>query len=182
MEEKQDLRIKKTQRALAMAMLTLLETHSFGKITVNDLCTEAMVSRSAFYTHFEDKYSLLKFCMIMLRQRTFEESKDENIRDHIHSVLEKAKENVKIFRNLLMSELDVELIEMMQKAFNEALEQALKKNKLDENMLPAPIELLSVYYASGITSAIMYWVGKGMPYSVDEMADYLCALLPGRIQ
>lgn len=54
-EDKQDLRIKKTQRLLALAMLTLLEKEGFSKITANDICTEAMISRSAFYSHFEDK-------------------------------------------------------------------------------------------------------------------------------
>jgi putative transcriptional regulator len=36
-----------------------LRTKSFAKITVNDICDTAMVSRSTFYTHFEDKFFLL---------------------------------------------------------------------------------------------------------------------------
>ncbi|MDL2214099.1 TetR/AcrR family transcriptional regulator [Clostridia bacterium OttesenSCG-928-O13] len=177
-EKKQDLRIQKTQRALAMAMLTLLEKQSFGKITVNDLCAEAMVSRSAFYTHFEDKYALLSFCMDVLKQRMFEESEGQDLRARIRSVLEKAQENVKIFRNLLMSELDMELIEMLRRAFQEDFEKLLDARKVEGQALPGPLEVISVYYASGISTAIMYWLGRNMPYPIDEMTDCLVALLP----
>jgi hypothetical protein len=41
-EMKQDLRIKKTQRALATAMLTLLETSAFSKITVHQISSPGM--------------------------------------------------------------------------------------------------------------------------------------------
>jgi AcrR family transcriptional regulator len=57
--KKEDVRIVKTKKALFSALLYLLERHSFVKITVNDICVEAMVSRTAFYTHFQDKYDLL---------------------------------------------------------------------------------------------------------------------------
>ncbi len=33
----------------------LLETQPYGKITVQDICDRAKVSRKTFYTHFHDK-------------------------------------------------------------------------------------------------------------------------------
>ncbi|MDR1061036.1 MAG: TetR/AcrR family transcriptional regulator, partial [Clostridiales bacterium] len=50
--KKEDLRIVKTQKAITDAMSSLLERRAFGKITVYDICNEAMVSRAAFYFHF----------------------------------------------------------------------------------------------------------------------------------
>lgn len=178
MTGKQDLRVKKTQRALASAMLMLLEVQSFGKITVNDLCTEAMVSRSAFYTHYEDKYALLGYCLEMLKNKLFADTEDMDIRGRIYEVLEKTLENVKMFRNLLMSELDEELMEMFRSAFHEDFEQLMKKHQKAKDVLPGPPEVISAYYAAGITSAILYWVREKTPYSTDEMADCLYALLP----
>lgn len=178
MEKKQDLRIKKTQRALALSLLTLLEQTSFQKITVNDLCTEAMVSRSAFYSHFEDKYALLGFCMELLQQRMFEESEQLDTKARLRSVLGKTRENLKIFRNLMMSELDMGLIEMMRQSFHRDFERILEAHDIKDSSLPKPLEVVSVYYASALTSAILFWVRKGMPYSVDVMADCLYRLLP----
>lgn len=58
--KKEDLRIRKTKKALYSALLALLNRQKFLKITVNDICQEALVSRTAFYDHFQDKYDLLE--------------------------------------------------------------------------------------------------------------------------
>jgi AcrR family transcriptional regulator len=57
--KKEDLRIKKTKKALFSALPVLLSRQKFTKITVHDICTESMVSRTAFYAHFKDKYDFL---------------------------------------------------------------------------------------------------------------------------
>lgn len=59
--KKEDLRITKTYKALQEALLILLEQRNFNHITVNDLCENAQISRTTFYTHFYDKYDLLKY-------------------------------------------------------------------------------------------------------------------------
>jgi AcrR family transcriptional regulator len=69
--KKEDLRIIKTRKALFSALSSLLERYHFTKITVYDICTEALVSRSAFYTHFKDKYDLLEKWLEEIRSRFF---------------------------------------------------------------------------------------------------------------
>lgn len=56
MEEKVDLRIIRTRKALFDAFLELLQQERFDSITVNVLCEKAMVRRATFYKHFADKY------------------------------------------------------------------------------------------------------------------------------
>lgn len=176
--DKQDLRVKKTQRALSTALLTLLESSSFSKITVNDICSEAMVSRSAFYVHFQDKYDLLSFCMELLKHRLFEESEGAPIEQRIRSVLERVHENTRIFKNLMVSELDLEIMGMMQKSFTNDLKRIMDEKNVPQNRLPGPPEYLAVYYSSAITSTIMYWVSKNMALPIDDMVRFLCTLLP----
>lgn len=180
-DEKQDLRVQKTRHALAMAMLSLLETKSFAKITVNDLCLEALVSRSAFYVHFADKYALLGYCMEMLRQNVFEETAGGSFREKIRAALEKIKDNSRTFKNLVLAELDMELIEMLRASFSEEFQRLLLEKKPPDIELPGPPEIIAVYYSAGIANTILYWVSRNMPYSVDEMAQTLCALLPGKL-
>ncbi|MDR2357077.1 MAG: TetR/AcrR family transcriptional regulator [Oscillospiraceae bacterium] len=55
-----DLRIVKTRGALAGALCDALARQKFSKITIFDICAAARVSRATFYTHFVDKYDLLK--------------------------------------------------------------------------------------------------------------------------
>lgn len=177
-DKKVDLRIKKTQLALVNAMFTLLEDRKFAKITVNDLCTEAMISRSAFYVHFEDKYSLLHFCMSELKIRLFEETGKLNTKERIKDILHRIKSNIKVYKNLMMSELDAELMEMMRQSFHADFEKLLKEKKKKGIDLPGPPEIISTYIAAGIASAITFWISQNMPYSIDEMAECLYCLLP----
>jgi AcrR family transcriptional regulator len=54
------MRIKRTRKVLYGALLELLTRRRFSKITVNDVCSAAMISRSAFYAHYKDKYDMLE--------------------------------------------------------------------------------------------------------------------------
>lgn len=51
---------ERTDRDITNAFLSLLETKSFEKITVDDIIDAAMVNRSTFYQHFQDKYAILE--------------------------------------------------------------------------------------------------------------------------
>lgn len=176
--EARDRRIVKTRRALAYAMLALLEKQDFSNITVNDLCAEAMVSRSTFYAHFEDKYALLSYCSGEMGRRLFDESQELTLEQVIKAVLERIKDNVRIFKHLVMGSTGTELYQLMLGSFNEAVEKHLEQEGIAFESLPGPLEVVTAFYATGITSAIRLWVSRGMPYSTDEMAKCLSSLLP----
>ena len=70
MEDKKiDRRVAKTRMHMIQTTLELLRKNSFSKISVSDICEEAMISRSTFYTHFEDKFALLDACMEQIAQQ-----------------------------------------------------------------------------------------------------------------
>lgn len=56
---KQDLRVVKTHRQIDQALLRLLGQMPFSKLKVDQLCREAMINRSTFYSYYQDKYDLL---------------------------------------------------------------------------------------------------------------------------
>ena len=67
--EKIDLRIIKSKRALYNALIHLMKKKTFEEIKVSDICNEALINRSTFYAHFEDKYSLLSSMLDNLKQQ-----------------------------------------------------------------------------------------------------------------
>lgn len=56
----QDIRIIKTKRNIEQAFMVLLNKKTFRSITIQDICEEALTSRSTFYLHYLDKYDLLE--------------------------------------------------------------------------------------------------------------------------
>jgi AcrR family transcriptional regulator len=54
-----DVRVTVTKKILKDSLLQLMQTTNFDKITIKDICTISGVSRSTFYSHYEDIFSLL---------------------------------------------------------------------------------------------------------------------------
>lgn len=54
-ENSTDRRILRTRRSIERALLALLSKHPLEKITVEDICDEALVNRGTFYRHYHDK-------------------------------------------------------------------------------------------------------------------------------
>src|SRR6516225_9814035 len=58
--EQADLRVRRTHKLLWEALMAELSERTFEEITVSDICERAMVHRTTFYKHYEDKYALLE--------------------------------------------------------------------------------------------------------------------------
>src|SRR5215470_8066823 len=58
--EQVDLRVRRTHKLLWEALMAELSERVFEEITVTDICERAMVHRTTFYKHYEDKYALLE--------------------------------------------------------------------------------------------------------------------------
>lgn len=59
MNTKNNQRFRETELRMESAMLKLMESTEFEKITVKKLCEKAKVNRSTFYAHFTDIYDML---------------------------------------------------------------------------------------------------------------------------
>lgn len=56
---KTDLRVVKTLAQIDRALLECLEQTPLQKLTVDQLCQQAMINRSTFYKYYQDKYDLM---------------------------------------------------------------------------------------------------------------------------
>lgn len=66
-----DLRKRRSMQLLWKALFDLMTEKKmlFSKITVDQICEEAMVHRSTFYKHFEDKFKLLEYGLNQLMEQ-----------------------------------------------------------------------------------------------------------------
>ncbi|GCF11601.1 TetR/AcrR family transcriptional regulator [Dictyobacter arantiisoli] len=55
-----NLRVRRMQKLLREALLDLIEERGFDALTVSEIIERAMVSRTAFYRHYQDKYDLVE--------------------------------------------------------------------------------------------------------------------------
>lgn len=59
-DKKEDLRVKKTRRNIKEEFMKLLKKKSIDKITVKELCENALINKGTFYLHYNDIYCLYK--------------------------------------------------------------------------------------------------------------------------
>lgn len=71
-EEHLDLRQRKTRALLVKALAELMEERPFSELSVVDICSRAMVHRTTFYAHFNDKRELLSYLLSQLEQECVE--------------------------------------------------------------------------------------------------------------
>ena len=71
-EDHLDLRQRKTRALLLKALAELMEERPFSELSVVDICSRAMVHRTTFYAHFNDKRELLSYLLSQLEQECVE--------------------------------------------------------------------------------------------------------------
>jgi len=174
--KKQDLRITRTQRALVAAMLALLEKNGFQKTTVNDLCDMAMVSRTTFYQHFEDKYHLLRFSLEQMQSELRERVEEGDIDALIAVILEHLESQGRAFRGLLREEMNYELLRMFSEVWVRDLTRSLEEHTARGKVFQVPVQALAVYMAGGAAQLLVWWLESGFSPPREEMARCLKVL------
>jgi AcrR family transcriptional regulator len=170
-----------TKKILAEHLIGMLENQNFKKITVNDICQHAMISRSAFYLHFEDKYSLLRYCMEMELSRWEEVMQRSDFHSYLVFVLDDILKKKNFYNNTLVSVQDHELYAMFYTLFSSFFTVRLEKLLGQEQALPYPVSIISAFYVGGITCSIIQWIKKEFDIPVEEMAKCQENLLYGGI-
>lgn len=166
---KEDLRILKTQNALKTALSKLLESHNFNLITVNDICEEALISRSTFYSHFEDKYDLLQRCLATLAISA--NSNEYTYKEMANHVNDFSNNNKGIIKNL-MEDAKNETSELLGDFILSLLD--IKNNKIDKKQIDSLNTIvLSTVCSGGMLNYLLWQVNNKFPRELPVMNPYI---------
>ncbi len=166
MAKKEDIRVTKTKRDLRKALAALMEHKEFDKITVCDICEEAMINRMTFYKHYMDKYDLLSdvldYTTMQLRselatdkaKKLFEDDPSAFFSFAIERIVDLCAEKEAFFRVVTTSENSVirqMIYDSMRKAFVEFIGEYCKDRKSKY-----PVETLAVFLTGGVSHLTVY--------------------------
>ncbi|MDO4552739.1 MAG: TetR/AcrR family transcriptional regulator C-terminal domain-containing protein [Bacillota bacterium] len=90
-----------TKKALAGAMKELMETQSFEKIRVGDVCEKCGMNRKSFYYHFRDKYDLVNWIYYTEFVDHMQKREYQTIWDFMEDVCAYLYENKAFYANAL---------------------------------------------------------------------------------
>ena len=167
----------RTKHMLSEALLRLVEKRSFRKISVGDICQEAMVSRSAFYSHFEDKYELLSFSLSETLRRRADAGRSQTLEEQFVDILTGVQENRRTLHNVFMADLSPELMDIFQKTLAATTAERLLEHQKTGGMLPGNVSFIAAFLAGGMANVILGWIRENCATPIEEVARCQCELI-----
>ena len=164
--DKIDARIVKTRRDLRAALMKLLQENNFDKISVSDICAEAMVNRMTFYKHYKDKYDLLSDLILSVKteilRRMETDRPDVKLQNDpleftyclMETFIDECLEKRALVSSLNGNEPVLTMISaMIEKSISELLTELNEKHRLRY-----PVAMLSVAIAGAASFLVHYWL------------------------
>ena len=187
MDKKDDLRVIKTKKILYETLIELMKTKTFEEIKVSDICTKALINRSTFYAHYEDKYELLLEFINSLKEEFINElSKNKNILNTREYYLEMIRlfldhiENKKdIYNDIMINNRNSIMMDILSSVANN---EVIKKMEASNISTRVPANIIAKFYLGGVLNLGIEWLRDTNKYSKEEIIKYLEILLPKNIE
>lgn len=185
MEEKTDLRIRKTYKALCDAFVKILEKKRFDDLTVNELCDEAMIRRATFYKHFADKYDFFSFFIRQKQDQFISQAKEETPPNGIYAYtlyLTKRsilyfKEHETLIQNILKSDMSASLLDIFNEEIHSNILSNLKEHQKRGCTFAVSPELLASFLSGGIFSTIRCSILQPQLANTEEITENMSKML-----
>jgi AcrR family transcriptional regulator len=176
-----DLRVRRTRALLQKALIDLTIEKGFTEVTVRDITERAMVNRSTFYHHYEDKYDLLSRYIEEVIALIYEEggvtpqvTAMDQPSDGLVRILQHVQTNADFYRALLGKKGDPAFCAQSFRQFIEQQFHSMLSSKQEQPDPNRPPMALSVNYIlhAGI-GAILWWLENDQPCPPEQVAVWL---------
>ena len=190
MSEREDLRVKRTKKALSEAFIKLLESKPLDEITVNELCDVAGVRRATFYKHYSDKFDFITAYTCALRDEfdslVWKSDKPTPTKEYyvayakrvVGFISENSKAVDNIYRSNLFPSFLAIIVEQNYKDTCERLHASVKAGM----KLNASVEVTASMCSGGVSATIFEWLRSGKKEDPDALADQVGRVVAAAIE
>ncbi len=187
MVKKTDLRIIKTKNLIYNTLIELMKDKTFEEIKVSDICNKALINRSTFYSHYEDKYDLLVDFINNLKDEFITELNKNNSNlnakeyyiELIKIFLNHIEERKEMYTSIMINNRNSIMMDILLDVVNNDL---LKKMSNDEFETSIPYDIIAKFYLGGVINIGVEWLKDNKKYSKDDIIKYISELIPDNIQ
>ncbi|HLO29880.1 MAG TPA: TetR/AcrR family transcriptional regulator C-terminal domain-containing protein [Anaerolineales bacterium] len=187
-EDVLDLRVRRTYKFLWEALMSLLEERDLESITVAAICERAMVHRTTFYKHYEDKYGLLYHGIEDELNALFEAhdfavgkplemDQEADMMARFVTVFEHVLKRERFYRLMFTGDSFSKFNTLLRKSLAERFERRLR---LEEKSAATPVTLHAQLQAAAMVTMIAWWVENDCQYTPLEMTELLRSHLATR--
>ena len=167
------------------ALFRLLQTKKFDDISVSDLCNEAQVNRSTFYSHYQTMHDLLKETHSTMLQNLFLDFQAKNL---LSTTLAETQQSNFVHEKFLIPYLEfvknnkqrikvyMQYIDLFQQAtvsefwFKQISTAAFNAKGIRDKKT---IEYLYKFYLVGCNTILMQWLQGDCEDSIEFVAEII---------
>lgn len=185
-EEKMDLRVRRTRLFIRDAFFKLIEEKGFDAITIQDITEQAMINRSTFYRHYQDKHDLARRCLDETFSGLLERLENDlsaqdvssaepsrNFRILFHHI----EENADLYR-LLFGKNGISIfISRLREYIIQLLRYRLRSMPQEQQEGVLPQELFEEYLAGAYLGVIQWWLDHMYEQPAEKVASWLYQLV-----
>jgi len=165
----QDRRVKRTQKALARALISLTLEKGYDAITIRDITDQAEIGYATFFRHYHDKDALLKDVLdVVLDELAGLLTVPMHEADHKMTgtlIFRYVQEHNEVVLVLLSSRGSARLVRRIIESGTQSM--------LSQNSAPSesriPPEIAANHLVTSAVSLIQWWIEHEMPYSPEQM-------------
>lgn len=183
MEEvvKEDLRTIRTKTFLSRTLLKLMEEKPLEKISVTDICDNALVHRTTFYKHFEDKYHLLSYTFESVKEDLFKNLSNciasKSLKDislAINKVcMDFLQERQDVIRKILIYNQDEKFYTIIRESFERSLKMLFIELKNEQILsYDIPTHILTAFIVGGFSNLALWHLKNPDNCSLDDLYVY----------
>lgn len=184
---KKDLRVAKTQKYLYDALVNLMKDRPFEEIKVSDICNEAMINRSTFYAHYNDKYELLADYIKDLKESlTKELAKNKNISntkeyylEMIRLLLNHIEDKKDTYIEVMINNKNSITMDIFYDVIDADITKRIKNDSANKGEIPS--EILAKFYIGAVFNVSTEWLKKDRKYTREDLLMYLDHLIPDEL-
>ena len=185
--EKQDLRIIKTKKVLYMALVDLMREKTFEEIKVSEICARALVNRSTFYAHYEDKYEFLVDFLDTFKDSltSYLDTNNNNLNtkeyymELIRLLLDHLEEHKKIYYSIILSNRNSLVVDIILDTTIKDINKRLNISNIDRKSVPA--DVIINFYLGAVSMVGLNYLKSDNKYSKQDIINYLSVLIPDNI-
>ena len=182
MDEKEDLRIIKTKNTLYQTLENLLEEYPFENIKVSDICNSALINRSTFYAHYNDKYELLSEYIeskkALLANELSKNTSIKNTKEYYLEMIKLLLDYIEDKKDLYLKIMINNKNSITMDIIYETVSKDIIKHINEEPVKNIPSDIISNFYIGAVFNVCMNWLNYNSKYSKEEIINYLDNLIP----
>lgn len=185
---KKDLRVIKTQNILYNTLLNLMREKTFEEIKVSDICNKALINRSTFYAHYNDKYELLADCIQELKKSLTQELKKNNnfsnTKEYYLEMIKLFLDHIELNKEKYLSIIIHNQNSITMNIIYDVLEQDITINLQKEknlNKTQIPRTIITKFYLGAVVNVGIEWLKNDKKYTKEEILKYFSLLIPDEL-